>query len=282
MAVMVIGMGLMGRGIAGALVTVAQLPVVVVDNSPKAMVEADAYILKQLKRRGNGATSIEKYVKKFHKLTEAFEKEKIDFVIEAVPENIELKSKIFQDLEKLAEWSIVLATNTSSLPITLISERLEHPQRVIGMHFFNPVNKMRGLEVIPTKYTSESVLEQTLSLGRSMGKVVSVCRVDIAGFLVNRVLNSNLLEALSLLERKAATPREIDNIMVACTNAPMGPFQLTDFVGLDTAAAIAHIIFEDSNRDPKYAPSKLLDKMVQEGKLGTKSGEGFYKYESKL
>jgi len=144
------------------------------------------------------------------------------------------------------------------------------------------VNKMRGLEVIPTKYTSESVLEQTLSLGRSMGKVVSVCRVDIAGFLVNRVLNSNLLEALSLLERKAATPREIDNIMVACTNAPMGPFQLTDFVGLDTAAAIAHIIFEDSNRDPKYAPSKLLDKMVQEGKLGTKSGEGFYKYESKL
>jgi len=279
---MVIGMGLMGRGIAGALVTVAQLPVVVVDNSPKAMVEADAYILKQLKRRGNGATSIEKYVKKFHKLTEAFEKEKIDFVIEAVPENIELKSKIFQDLEKLAEWSIVLATNTSSLPITLISERLEHPQRVIGMHFFNPVNKMRGLEVIPTKYTSESVLEQTLSLGRSMGKVVSVCRVDIAGFLVNRVLNSNLLEALSLLERKAATPREIDNIMVACTNAPMGPFQLTDFVGLDTAAAIAHIIFEDSNRDPKYAPSKLLDKMVQEGKLGTKSGEGFYKYESKL
>lgn len=282
MAVMVIGMGLMGRGIAGVLVTVAQLPVVVVDNSPKAMVEADAYILRQLKRRGNGATSIEKYVKKFHKLTEAFEKEKIDFVIEAVPENIELKSKIFQDLEKLADWNIVLATNTSSLPITLISERLEHPQRVIGMHFFNPVNKMRGLEVIPTKYTSESVLEQTISLGRSMGKAVSVCRVDIAGFLVNRVLNSNLLEALSLLERKAATPREIDNIMVACTNAPMGPFQLTDFVGLDTAAAIAHIIFEDSNRDPKYAPSKLLDKMVQEGKLGTKSGEGFYKYESKL
>jgi len=279
---MVIGMGLMGRGIAGVLVTVAQLPVVVVDNSPKAMVEADAYILRQLKRRGNGATSIEKYVKKFHKLTEAFEKEKIDFVIEAVPENIELKSKIFQDLEKLADWNIVLATNTSSLPITLISERLEHPQRVIGMHFFNPVNKMRGLEVIPTKYTSESVLEQTISLGRSMGKAVSVCRVDIAGFLVNRVLNSNLLEALSLLERKAATPREIDNIMVACTNAPMGPFQLTDFVGLDTAAAIAHIIFEDSNRDPKYAPSKLLDKMVQEGKLGTKSGEGFYKYESKL
>jgi 3-hydroxybutyryl-CoA dehydrogenase len=203
---------------------------------------------------------------------------KADFVIEAVTENPVLKNKIFGELSTLCDPSVILATNTSSISITKIAASTDRPDRVIGMHFMNPVPVMKLVEIIPGLQTSDVVLQTTLSLAQSMDKVTTQSK-DMPGFIANRLLMPYINEAVFALAESLGTREDIDTTMKLGTNMPMGPLTLADFIGLDTCLAIMRILHTELG-DSKYRPSPLLVKYVEAGWLGKKSGRGFYEYPS--
>jgi len=207
----------------------------------------------------------------------------VDMVIEAVPEILDLKSKIFKQLAQVCSAHAVLATNTSSISITKIAASttadptdLSASSRVISTHFMNPVPVQKGVEIITGLQTSESTLATAIDFCKRMGKVPSVS-ADSPGFLANRILMPYINEAIICLETGVGTKEDIDAIMKNGTNVPMGPLQLADFIGLDTCLAIMRVLHQDVG-DSKYRPSVLLVKMVDAGWLGKKSGKGFYQY----
>lgn len=199
-----------------------------------------------------------------------------DLVIEAATENIELKTKIFEDLDKLAPEHAILATNTSSISITLIGSRTKRPDKVIGMHFMNPVPVMKLIEIINGYATAEEVTKVIYDLSKFLGKVPCVVQ-DYPGFVSNRILMPLINEAIITLQEGVAGVEEIDTIMKLGMAHPMGPLQLADFIGLDTCYSIMNVLHMGFGKQ-KYAPATLLTNMVQAGYLGAKSGEGFYKY----
>ncbi|UFS70739.1 3-hydroxybutyryl-CoA dehydrogenase [Geomonas sp. RF6] len=199
-----------------------------------------------------------------------------DFFIEAVTENEAVKLEIFKTLDETARPDAILASNTSSIPITKIASATRRPEKVIGMHFMNPVPIMQLVEVIRGVATSDETFTTTASLVASIGKEMAVSQ-DYPGFIVNRVLIPMLNEAIFALHEGIATAEDIDKGMKLGTNQPMGPLALADFIGLDTVLAIATVLY-DGFKDPKYRPCPLLVKMVQAGQLGKKSGRGFYIY----
>ena len=200
-----------------------------------------------------------------------------DLVVEAAVENIELKKKVFTNLERICPAHAVLATNTSCLSITEISTATNRPDKVIGTHFFNPVPVMKLLEVVTTIVSSEETLDTVRKFGESLGKTVIVAK-DTPAFVVNRILTPLMLEAIRLLESGLATREDIDNGMVLGCNHPMGPLTLADFVGLDTMFYITEAMYEET-KDPKFAAPLLLKRMVTAGLLGRKTGKGFYDYQ---
>jgi len=199
-----------------------------------------------------------------------------DVVIEAAVENLDLKKKIFADLDTIVPPNSILATNTSCLPVTDIAASTKRPEKVIGTHFFNPVPIMALLELVTTISTSDDTLNTAKSLGESMGKTCIIAK-DTPGFIVNRLLLSSSLEAIRMVENGIATKEDIDAGMKLGANYPMGPLTLSDFVGLDTMLFIAESVYAELN-DPKFAPPLLLKRMVKAGHLGRKSGRGFYNY----
>lgn len=201
---------------------------------------------------------------------------KTDFVIEAVTENPVLKNKIFEDLSAVCDPSVILATNTSSISITKIAAATNRPDRVIGMHFMNPVPVMKLVEIIPGLQTSAETLSTTLTLAQSMDKVTTQSR-DMPGFIANRLLMPYINEAVIALNESLGTREDIDATMKLGTNMPMGPLTLADFIGLDTCLAIMRILHTELG-DSKYRPAPLLVKYVEAGWLGKKSGRGFYEY----
>jgi len=199
-----------------------------------------------------------------------------DLVVEAVPEILELKQSIFSELDEICKSDCILASNTSSISITKIAESTNRPDRVIGMHFMNPVPLMELVEIINGKSTSEETNSAVVAAAEGMGKV-PLSTEDSPGFVSNRILCPMLNEAILCLQEGVATKESIDGIMKLGMKHPMGPLTLADYIGLDTLLHIMEVLYEGF-REPKYLAADLLREMVAAGKLGRKSGEGFYVY----
>ncbi len=202
-----------------------------------------------------------------------------DIVIEAIVENLEEKRKTFQALDEVVKKDAIFASNTSSLTITQMAMFTQRPDQFVGLHFFNPVPVMKLVEVVRTLLTSDESFDRAFEFARSLGKEPIACR-DNSGFVVNRLLVPYLLDAIRALEEGVASVEDIDKGMQLGCGYPMGPFTLLDFVGLDTTYYIANIMFEEY-REKRFAPPPLLKQMVQAGRLGRKSGRGFYEYGKK-
>ena len=199
-----------------------------------------------------------------------------DIVIEAIVENIDIKKKLFSDLGNICEEKTILASNTSSIPIGILAEASGRPAKVVGMHFMNPVPVMKLVEVIRAKSTNDDTFNTTFQLAEDLSKVPVLVN-DFPGFVSNRILLPMLNEAMFCVMEDVAEPEAIDTVMKLGMSHPMGPLTLADFIGLDTCLAIMEVLHRDFN-DDKYRPCPLLKEMVEQGKLGKKSGEGFYKY----
>ena len=199
-----------------------------------------------------------------------------DLVVEAVPEILELKTSIFSELDSICKPETILASNTSSISISTIAESTGRPEKVIGMHFMNPVPIMKLVEVINGNETSAETNQAVNEAAEKMGKIASACN-DAPGFVSNRILCPMLNEAILTLQEGVAEPEAIDGIMKLGMNHPIGPLALSDLIGLDTVLHIMNVLHEGLG-DDKYAPAPLLVSMVEEGKLGRKTGQGFYTY----
>ena len=199
-----------------------------------------------------------------------------DIVIETIVENVDIKKILFQDLGKSCKDEAILASNTSSIPIGILAEASGRPKLVVGMHFMNPVPVMKLVEVIRAKSTNDSTFDATFKLVEDLNKVPVLVN-DFPGFVSNRILLPMLNEAMFCVMEGVAEPEVVDTVMKLGMSHPMGPLTLADFIGLDTCLAIMEVLHRDLD-DDKYRPCPLLIEMVKNGKLGKKSGEGFYKY----
>ncbi|MCW9706612.1 3-hydroxyacyl-CoA dehydrogenase family protein [Fodinibius salsisoli] len=201
----------------------------------------------------------------------------VDLVVEAVPENFELKKKVFAEVDKAAPKKAILASNTSSISITKLAATTYRPEQFIGMHFFNPVPVMKLVEVVKGLETSDEAIRVITETAEALGKnPVEVA--DYPGFVSNRVLMPMINEAIYCVYEGVAEPEDVDSVMKLGMAHPMGPLRLADFIGLDVCLDILNVL-HDGFKDPKYRPCPLLVKMVDAGKLGDKSGEGFYEYD---
>ena len=200
----------------------------------------------------------------------------VNLVVEAATENVELKLKIFRDLDKFCSEDVILASNTSSISITQIASVTTRPEKVIGMHFMNPVPIMKLVEIIKGYSTSDSTYKTIESLSKQLNKIPVEVN-DYPGFVANRILMPMINEAIETLYHGVAGVKEIDTVMMLGMAHPMGPLALADFIGLDVCFSILNVMYEGF-KNPKYAPCPLLANMVMAGKLGSKSGEGFYDY----
>lgn len=277
--VVVVGAGQMGAGIAQVALQ-AGLQATLVDVVKEAVEKGADRIrsgLSKLQEKGKLDEDQRKAaLDRLRTSTSVADTRDVDFAIEAVTENEELKKKIFRDLDAVVRVGGVLATNTSSIPITRIAAATHRPDAVIGMHFMNPVPLMSLVELIRGAATSDATYAATRALAERMGKTTVVSR-DYPGFIVNRILVPMLNEACFALMEGLGSAEDIDTAMKLGTNQPMGPLQLADFIGLDTCLYIAEVLHRGLG-DDKYRPCPLLRQYVDAGWLGRKSGRGFYKY----
>jgi 3-hydroxybutyryl-CoA dehydrogenase len=276
----VIGAGTMGNGIAHVFAQHG-FAVTLIDVQAAQLEKAIATIGKNFDKQINkGTVTEEQKAAALNNLTTATDLQEgvknADLVIEAATENIELKLNIFKQLDAHAPAACILATNTSSISITKIASATKRPQSVIGMHFMNPVPVMKLVEIINGYATTNAVTETIVALSKQLGKVPCVVN-DYPGFIANRILMPMINEAILSLQEGVAGVQEIDTVMKLGMAHPMGPLQLADFIGLDVCLNILNVL-KDGYGNPKYAPSTLLVNMVTAGKLGVKSGEGFYTY----
>ena len=277
--VVVVGAGQMGAGIA-QVALVAGLKVTLVDVAPEVVAKGKAKIeggLGKLVEKGKLDDAKRKgALERLFTANAILQVKDVDVGIEAVSENEELKKKIFKDLDAIVRPGGVLATNTSSIPITRIASTTKRPEAVIGMHFMNPVPVMTLVEIIRGAATSDETYAATRTLAEKMGKTTVVSK-DFPGFIVNRILIPMLNEACFALMEGLASAEDIDTAMKLGTNQPMGPLQLADFIGLDTVLSIAQVLHAGLG-ESKYRPCPLLRQYVEAGWLGKKTGRGFYKY----
>lgn len=275
----IIGAGQMGSGIAQVCLQ-SGYPVTMQDI-------ADQFVEKGLNTVKSGlARNVEKgrmtkeqhdaAVARLKGTTSAADLKDSDIVIEAAVEDIEIKKKIFANLDQVCPPHTILASNTSSLPIIKMAAATKRQDRVIGTHFFNPVPVLNVVEVSRTVATSDETVQKTKKFIESLGKTVVLCQ-DLPGFIANRAMTPYLIESIRLLESGVSTAEDIDNACRLGYNLPMGPLQVVDLIGLDTVYSIANILF-DEFKDPKFAPPPLLARMVMAGRLGRKTGRGFYNY----
>ncbi|HLW31888.1 MAG TPA: 3-hydroxybutyryl-CoA dehydrogenase [Aequorivita sp.] len=276
----VIGAGTMGNGIAHIF---AQFDhkVHLIDVSQDALDRGIATITKNLDRMVARETISEadktKTLKNIIGYTNLEEGVKsVGLVVEAATENVDLKLKIFRDLDKFCSEDVILASNTSSISITQIASVTSRPEKVIGMHFMNPVPIMKLVEIIKGYSTSEKTFKTIEELSKKLNKVPVEVN-DYPGFVANRILMPMINEAVETLYNGVAGVKEIDTVMMLGMAHPMGPLALADFIGLDVCLSILNVMYEGF-KNPKYAPCPLLVNMVMAGKLGSKSGEGFYDY----
>lgn len=283
-SIAVIGSGTMGNGIAH---TFSQFgyPVVLVDINTSALEKGMATIGKNLDRQVKKELISEQEKQEIlsritpHNAIDSKLSE-VDLVVEAASENTNIKFDIFKKLDEICKPSCILASNTSSISITRIAAQTKRPDLVIGMHFMNPVPVMKLVEVINGYSTSKSTSSQVLELSKKLSKIPVLVN-DYPGFVANKILMPMINEAIISLHEGVAGVEEIDTVMKLGMAHPMGPLQLADFIGLDVCLSILRVL-QDGFGNPKYAPSPLLVNMVTAGKLGVKSGEGFYDYSDGL
>lgn len=280
MNVAVIGSGTMGNGIAHVFAQHG-FAVALIDINQPALDKGLATIGKNLDRQVSKGSLAETdktatlgRIKTYTSLSEGVLQ--ADLVVEAATENVELKLNIFREIDQYAPEHAILATNTSSISITRIAAVTKRPTQVIGMHFMNPVPVMKLVEVIRGYATSDEVTAKVMDMSRQLGKTPTEVN-DYPGFVANRILMPMINEAIITLHEGVAGVEEIDTVMKLGMAHPMGPLQLADFIGLDVCLAIMRVL-HDGLGNPKYAPCPLLVNMVTAGRLGVKSGEGFYSW----
>ena len=275
----VIGAGQMGAGIAQVCATIGK-KVILCDIKKEFVENGMEAIEKNLNRAvGKEKISQEKRDKTLSNISTSINNKELDncdIIIEAIIEDVNIKKHLFEELGKICKESAILASNTSSIPIGILAEVSGRPHNVVGMHFMNPVPVMKLVEVIRAKTTDDETFEATFKLAEELGKIPVLVN-DFPGFVSNRILLPMLNEAMFCVMEGVAEPEAIDTVMKLGMSHPMGPLRLADFIGLDTCLAIMEVLHRDFD-DDKYRPCPLLKKMVKDGKLGNKSGEGFYKY----
>ena len=275
----VIGAGQMGAGIAQVCAFIGRK--VILCDIKKEFVENG---IKNIERNLNRAVSKDKIsqddmnntLSNINTCSSNEELNDCDIIIEAIIEDVNIKKQLFEELGQICKESAILASNTSSIPIGILAEVSRRPQKVVGMHFMNPVPVMKLVEVIRARATDDDTFETTFKLAEELGKVPVLVN-DFPGFVSNRILLPMLNEAMFCVMEGVAEPEAIDTVMKLGMSHPMGPLRLADFIGLDTCLAIMEVLHQDLD-DDKYRPCPLLKEMVKDGKLGNKSGEGFYKY----
>ena len=277
----VVGAGQMGNGIAHVFAQ-SGFDVVMLDVSDAAVQRGRQTVEKnldrQVKKGALDAAAKDATLARLTTSTDLAAAAQSTLIVEAATENVDLKFKLFADLDRLAQPSTILASNTSSIAITEIAARTQRPEQVIGMHFMNPVPVMQLVEVIRGLATSDATTAQVMELARTLGKTPVEVN-DFPGFVANRILMPMINEAVYCVMEGVGTPEAIDTVMKLGMNHPMGPLTLADFIGLDTCVAILEVMHKGLG-DPKYRPCPLLRKYVAAGWLGRKSGRGFYSYGS--
>ncbi|MXZ47909.1 MAG: 3-hydroxybutyryl-CoA dehydrogenase [Candidatus Dadabacteria bacterium] len=275
----IVGAGTMGSGIA-ELVASAGKNVVLLDIEKDIAEDAVAKIEKslgRLARRGKiDKEQVTLIVSKIHPTEDYGDFSGADIVIEAASEDMDLKKAVFAKIEENAGEDTIIATNTSTLSVTELAMNTSRPEKVVGMHFFNPAPIMKLVEVINTAKTSPEILEETMEFARSLDKYPIMAK-DRAGFVVNRILLPMINEAIFTLDEGIATAAEIDNAMKLGANHPIGPLALADLIGLDVTLSVLDVLYTEYG-DQKFRPAPLLKEMVRAGNLGRKTGKGFFEY----
>ena len=280
MNVVIIGSGTMGIGIAQVAAT-SGCDVFLYDansnQTEKSLVNLKNTLNKLVEKQKISAEKSDDIASKINPCNELSGLKDCDLIIEAIIENKEIKTKVFQELEELVSENCVISSNTSSISITSLSSELKNPERFIGIHFFNPAPLMPLVEIIPGLLTKENLATEIFSLMKSWGKIPVIAK-DVPGFIVNRIARPFYGEALRIVEENLATAEQVDDAMRTLGNFKMGPFELMDLIGIDVNFSVTKTVYQDYFYDPKYKPSLLQQRMSEAKLLGRKTGKGFYDY----
>jgi len=283
--VAILGAGLMGHGIAQVAAQVAKSQVYLTDVKQEYLDRGLRMIddsLGRFVRKGelteDDMVEIKKRIHSTLSLKEALRE--ADIVIEAAPEEVQLKCQLFSEVDRIAPQRTIIVSNTSSISITQLAAATKRPEKFCGMHFFNPPQLMKLVEIVRGVKTSDETIQTVKEFAERMGKDTVIVNRDTPGFIVNRILLPALNEAIFLVEEGVAEPADVDKAIRLGLNWPMGPLTLLDYIGLDTTLSIAKVLLEETG-DPKYRASSLLKQMVRAGLLGRKTGKGFYDWMEK-
>ena len=280
----VLGAGAMGNGIAqvcaqaGYAVVMRDIADEFVQRGLKTI---EGFLSKSVEKGKISEDDKKKTVGRITGTTKVADLKDVDFVIEAVLEDLELKKQVFQEVEELTRPEVILATNTSSMSITEIGAATKRSDKVVGMHFFNPVPIMKLVEVIKGMNTSDKTVTVTKELSEKLGKMPVIVKKDVPGFIVNRLMIIQLIEAIRLYEEGVASIEDIDKPVKGGLNHPMGPFELMDLTGLDINYHVNEYFHRELNQELKHVTPITLKNMIRAGKLGRKTKEGWYKYDKK-
>ena len=277
----VIGAGTMGNGIA-QLAAVIGCDVIIRDINDdfvgRGIKNIDNFLSKSVEKGKLQADEKVSIMGRIKGTTDMSDLKDVDFVIEAVLEDLDLKKKVFQELDELCRPEVVLSSNTSSMSITEIAAATKRPDKVCGVHFFNPAPLMKLVEIIRGYETSDETVATATDIAKKMGKVTVEIKKDTPGFIVNRVMIPHFIEAIKIVEEGIATIEDVDTAVKNGLNYPMGPFELMDLTGIDIAYFVMEYFYKELNKESKWSSPGLLKSVIRAGKLGRKTGAGWYDY----
>ncbi len=280
----VVGAGTMGNGIAqvaaqiGCEVVMRDIQDSFVERGMKSI---DKFLAKSVEKGKLQAAEKDKIMGRIKGTTKLADLKDVDYVVEAVLEDMNLKKQVFKELDELCRPDVILSTNTSSMSITEIAAATKRPDKVCGMHFFNPVPLMKLVEIIRGFATSDQTIAVSTELAKKMGKVTVEVKKDSPGFIVNRIMMPHFIEAVKIVEEGIASIQDVDTAVKNGLNYPMGPFELMDLTGIDIAYFVAEYFYKELNKESKWSSPNLLKTMIRANKLGRKTGAGWYKYGDK-
>ncbi len=275
----VIGAGTMGNGIAqmaaqiGCEVIMRDVEDAFVERGMKSI---DRFLSKGVEKGKLNAADKDAILGRIKGTTDMAQMKDADFVVEAVIEDLDLKKRVFKELDELCRPEVILASNTSSMSLTEIAAATSRPDQVCGMHFFNPVPLMKLVEIIRGYATSDETVAVTTELAKKMGKITVEVKKDSPGFIVNRIMIPHMIEAIKIVEEGIASVEDVDTAVKNGLNYPMGPFELMDLTGIDICYFVAEYFYKELNKESKWASPNLLKTMIRAGKLGRKTGAGWY------